>query len=171
MTHLAVLTANYMASVCRCRCAGLEWNRHGDFERMERICTGKVSQSPYFTVLKADYYKAAGTRELLSCAEGGYEQIVIDFGSGFRTEKTEFLRCGRKYVVTALSEWQIGGLLEFVEEMKTEAGYRSWEYGVAFGSEEARMEMKKRLDLPLRRIPLSVDPFAINHEMMAYFET
>lgn len=170
VTHLTVLMANYIVGVRHETCAVLEWNDHGDFERLERIVKGKVSQSPCFTVFHADYYKAAGARELLGCAQNGYEQILIDFGCGFRTQKIEFLRCGKKYVIGALTEWQIEGFQEFCHEMKGEAGYKSWRYGAAFGSEMTRRELKKRLSLPIERIPLSVDPFALNRAMMAYFE-
>ena len=169
-THYAILLANYLVSVCRLRCAVLEWNGHGDFERMERICKGSVSEESCFSVLNADYYKCSGPEELLSCMAEGYDQIIIDFGCDFLKQKIEFLRCDKKYVIGSLSEWQIGGFLEFVREMKGEAGYKSWNYAVSFGSEDARRQIRKKLKLPVERIPLSEDPFALNRRMIAYFE-
>lgn len=169
-THYAILMANYMVSVCRFRCAVLEWNEHGDFERMERICKGSVSEKNYFSVLDVDYYKCSGPEKLLFCMSEGYDRIIIDFGDDFFKQKIEFLRCDKKHVIAALSEWQIEGFLEFVREMKAEAGYKSWNYVVSFGSEETRRQIKKKLKLPIRRIPLSEDPFALNRQLIAYFE-
>lgn len=169
-THYAILLANYMVGVCGCKCAVLEWNDHGDFERIERVCKGASSDNRSFSVLKADYYKRSGTKELLSCMAAGYEQIIIDFGCDFFNQKIEFLRCHEKCVVAALSEWQAEGFLEFVREMKGEAGYKSWNYVISFGSEDTRRQIKKKLGLPVERIPLSEDPFALNRQLIAYFE-
>ncbi|MBS6643450.1 MAG: hypothetical protein KH366_07705 [Clostridiaceae bacterium] len=169
-THYAILLANYLVGVCRYRCAVLEWNEHGDFERIERICRGAVTDNACFSVLKADYYKHSGPEVLPYCMAEGYDQIIIDFGSDFLKQKIEFLRCDEKYVIASLSEWQIEGFLEFVREMKTEAGYKSWNYAVSFGSEDTRKQMRKKLKIPVGRIPLSEDPFALNRQMIAYFE-
>ena len=170
VTHYAILLANYLVGVCRYRCAVLEWNEHGDFERLERICGSATSENACFSILKVDYYKSSGPEELLYCMAAGYDQIIIDFGYDFLKQKIEFLRCGRKYVIASLSEWQIEGFLEFVREMKDEAGYKSWNYAVSFGSEDTRRQMRKKLKLPVERIPLSEDPFALNRQMIAYFE-
>lgn len=169
VTHLAILTANYMTGVCRLKTAVLEWNRHGDFEHMEQICVGRISACKPFNVLDVDYYKDAGTEELLLCARCRYDKIIIDFGGSWQC-RTEFLRCNKKIVLGSLSEWQLKRYLELMEEIRCEADYKSWIYGITFGSEETRLELEKRLSLTLTRVPLSVDSFQVNYETIRYLE-
>ena len=38
VTHTAVTMAGYLTGICRRRCAVLEWNDHGAFERLEESC-------------------------------------------------------------------------------------------------------------------------------------
>ena len=63
-THFAILMLNYLAGYERHRSALLEWNGSGTLEKLEHVCTGKVSQKKPYRILDADYYKSVGSKEL-----------------------------------------------------------------------------------------------------------
>lgn len=167
MTHLAVWTANYLTGVRRERTALLEWNSHGDLRRMERFCVGKETGEGPYRLLETDYYAQAGARELAACMDGAYQRIIVDFGEITGDRICECARCDRKVIVGAVSEWQAE---EFLEEVRS-CGKRdrSWDYAVAFGSEETRREAEKTFHRRIFRIPVSVDPFAVTRADMDFF--
>lgn len=169
MTHLCVMTGNYLSGACGYKTALLEWGGQGDFERIEQECVGKVPGKKPFTLQDVDYYAGAAEEDLAACVNLDYRYIIIDFGGINGKNRTEFFRCGKKVVVISLCEWQIEAFWKFRREEGT-AVKESWVYTAAFGSEETRMEIVKRLKLPIVRIPLSVDAFTVDREMMRWFE-
>lgn len=45
VTHTAVMMAGYLTGICRRRCAVLEWNGSGTFDRLEESCLGKGTEA------------------------------------------------------------------------------------------------------------------------------
>ncbi len=169
VTHLAVMMGNYLSGACGLKTAVLEWNGQRDFKKMEQECLGRQMGRRPFTVPDGDYSAGADERVLTACINLNYQHIIIDFGGISVENRTEFFRCDRKLVVASLSEWQIEAFWEFLRQ-EGKAGKRSWTYLTAFGSEETRIEIVRRLKLPIVRIPLSVDAFTVTREMMRWFE-
>ncbi len=168
VTHFAVMTAGYLTGVMRMRCAVLEWNSHESFYAMGAVCCGKKKGENSFRVLETDYFAKAGIDTLLLCKKSGYQAVIVDYGTAEEGNLGEFFRCGRQLVIGSLSEWQISEFLEFEKrEIKAE---RSWESLVSFGSEEARKSLEKRLKVPVRRIPFSLDPFSVTSETISFYE-
>lgn len=168
VTHLAVMTAGYLSGVMRKRCAVLEWNSHGDFLRMRKMCGKEKDLNGGCRILEADYYEGAGIDTLLLCKKSGYQAVIVDYGTVSPGSLREFLRCDRQFVLGSLSEWQMEAFLEF--EGKKNKTEKSWETLVTFGSEEARKNMEKRLKIPVRRVPVSVDAFAITGEAICFYQ-
>jgi hypothetical protein len=168
VTHFAVMTAGYLSGVLRKRCAVLEWNSHGDFAGMKKICTEDGGKSFAFKVLEVDYYEQAGINTLLLCKKSGCQAVIVDYGTVREGNLEEFLRCDRQFVLGSLSEWQMEAFLEF--EGKGKKAEKSWETFVSFGSEEARKNMEKRLKRPVQRIPVSVDAFVVTGEMLKFYQ-
>lgn len=168
VTHFSVMTAGYLSGVLRMRCAVLEWNHHESFSCMRAACSsGKKGENP-FRVLETDYFEKAGINTLLLCKKSGYHVVIVDYGSAKEGNLEEFYRCSRQLVIGSLSEWQIGEFLEFEKRgIKTE---KSWDSLVSFGSEEARASLEKRLKIPIRRIPFSIDPFSVTSKTISFYE-
>nr|WP_314462759.1 hypothetical protein [uncultured Clostridium sp.] len=168
VTHFAVMTAGYLTGVMRMRCAVLEWNSHGSFKSMGFVCAGEKKGENSFRILETDYFAKAGIDTLLLCKKSGYQAVIVDYGTAEEGNLGEFFRCGRQLLIGSLSEWQISEFLEFQKkEIKAE---RSWESLVSFGNEEARKSLEKRLKVPVRRIPFSVDPFSVTAETISFYE-
>ncbi|WP_394524659.1 hypothetical protein [Lacrimispora sp. JR3] len=168
VTHFAVMTAGYLSGVLRKRCAVLEWNSHGDFAGMRKVCTEEKGKTGVFQVLEVDYYEQAGINTLLLCKKSRCQTVIVDYGTVREGNLEEFLRCDRQFLLGSLSEWQMEAFLEF--EGKENKAEKSWETFVSFGSEEARKNMEKRLKRPVRRIPVSVDAFVITGEMLKFYQ-
>lgn len=171
VTHFSILLANYLTGVKNKKTAVLEWNQNGDFERIEKItfkksATRRVSQT--FKILEVSYIKQAGTKELLECINHGFDTVVIDFGSDFKNNREEFLRCDRKILMGSYSEWRVGAFTDLIAQKKSEEG--RWEFLAAFGSEEAAKEMRQCMHAFVGRVPESSDAFAVTGEIMAFFE-
>lgn len=166
VTHFCILLANYLSGVKRKKTAVLEWNTHHDFEKMRRICqAGKMQK---FRVLEVDYYANADAAVLLECMKQNYHHIIIDFGEMTEGNRPEFFRCDQTWTVVSLSEWQMDACWKLCEETG-EVEKERWKIFVAFGSEETRKEWKRRRNLSLIRIPLSVDAFTITGELLSWF--
>lgn len=173
MTHLCVLTANYLASAKQRRTAVIEWNGHGDFDRMERICrsrerTGEKKEKNLFKALGVTYYKQGEACTLAGCMDGTFDEIVIDFGEATRDSMREWQRCQVKMVTAALGEWQLEDAFGMMEQ-GSRLG-KSWIFLAAFGSEWTRREIKGRLGLTVHRIPFSADAFRIDNAMINWFQ-
>lgn len=85
MTHLCVLMANYLTGAGQRRTAVIEWNDHGDFRRMEKVCarrenvTGEKEEN-VFKALGVTYFGRGNADTLAGCMNGPYDDIIIDFG-------------------------------------------------------------------------------------------
>ena len=167
-THFSIMLLNDLAGFRRRKAALLEWNGSDDFEKLERVCTGKNRTEKPFRILDADYYKAAGSTELAAALERNYDDILIDFGVLAGDRISEFLRCEKQFVIGSLSEWQEEAFRKFVREHGTEK--KCWEYLAVFGSEESRKEFMRRPGAAVKRIPSSVDAFSVTKECSMFFE-
>lgn len=165
-THLAVWTANFLTGVLREQTAVLEWNSHGDFDRMGQFCKNKNKQGLY-RILEVDYYAQAGAEELAACLNESYRYIIVDYGEITGQNLLDCARCDLKVIVGSLSEWQakmFSGAVTGKEKRD-----KSWKYVIAFGSEEARKRMERCFRISVRRIPDSRDVFAVTRADMIFF--
>lgn len=170
VTHTAVMAAGYLSGVCSRRCAVLEWNSHGTLRRLKECCLGDKSgwSDGSFRILDVDYYSDAGPETLVLCKKRRYQEVIVDYGTVSDGYQEEFFRCDRQFLLAGLSEWQTGAFLETAGAWK-KAGL-SWETLAVFGSEEARKNMEKGLGLRIRRIPVSVDAFAVTETVLDFFQ-
>ena len=173
MTHLCVLTANYLTSARQQRTAVIEWNGHGDLERIERICRSREriaekKKTEAFKALGVTYYKKGGACTLAGCMDGTFDEIVIDFGEADRDSLREWQRCQVKMVTAGLGEWQLEDAFGMMEQGCRQG--KSWIYLAAFGSDWTRREIERQLGITVYRIPFSADAFRIDSAMMKWFQ-
>ena len=110
VTHTAVTMAGYLTGICRRRCAVLERNDHGVFDRLEESWLGKKNSGcrGSFRILDVDYYRNAGTETLVLCKKLRYQEVIVDYGAAAGGNQEEFFRCDRQFLLAGLSEWQTG---------------------------------------------------------------
>lgn len=173
MTHLCILTANYLASSLQRRTAVIEWSGRDGFAALGRMMKGRTdnqaeSAQYVYRILGVTYYRQGSPRVLARCMDGTYDDIVIDYGEMRSSIRSEWLRCTVKIMTAALSEWKLEAFLELLtgdEDCRT-----GWIYTAAFGSEDTRKEIERQFRIPLKRVPLSVDAFSVDYRAMEWFE-
>lgn len=170
VTHLTLMLANYLCSAQGRKTAVLEWNDHGDFDRLGILCTGEEKGRDRYRILKADYYPRADGGRLRECLGAGYERVLIDFGALNEKTETELTRCRAVWILMSFSEWQMEAFWELLRSRESPVR-ESWQLFAAFGSEESRTEWNKRRRPRIERVPLSADAFTITREMMDWMET
>lgn len=170
VTHLALLAANYLQGVQGKKTAVLEWNDHGDFNRLGKICTGQMHNTSCYRIQHVDYYPQAEGGRLMECMAAGYQEILIDFGSVEKQVFIELTRCSVVWLIVSFSEWQMDAFWE-IAGSKDHAGKESWQFLAAFGSEESRKQWNKRHKPKILRIPFSADAFTITRDMLEWMET
>ncbi len=170
VTHASLMLANYLQGVCGRRTAVLEWNDHGDFRRLGKLCTGRAGEQVCYGIQQVDYYPGADAGRLMECRKAEYEQIVIDFGVIKEMTCVELMRCTTVWILMSFSEWQMEAFWELVGS-KESSVTESWQFFTVFGSEESRTEWNKRRKPKITRIPLSVDAFTVTRELMEWMET
>lgn len=196
VTHLSVWMANYLTGVRREQTAVLEWNRHRDFEKMERFYKGKCGQregrflenclekiqmnagsgkeagkgkkGSYCRILNTDYYGNADAETMAQCLNGKYRRILVDYGEMTGESFCECTRCDRKILVGGFSDWQTEAFLEAVRMIPDHD--ESWQYAAVFGSERTRKEWEKVFRMSCMAIPSSVDAFMITADDMRFFK-
>lgn len=116
-THLAVWSANYLASCCQKKTAVVEWSSHSDFDH---LClddkNGQTARA--FRLLEVDYYPQGEKEALASCIRSGYEEILIDFGPVRQEIRAEWFRCQIRILTASLSEWKLEAFWNFLQRKK-----------------------------------------------------
>lgn len=169
VTHLALLTANYLQGVRGKRTAVLEWNGHGDFSRLGKTCTGQLLDASCYRIQNVDYYPRAEGSRLMECLTAGYQEILIDFGFVEQQTRIELTRCSIVWIVMSFSEWQMDAFWDMVKAERA-AESKSWQFLTAFGSEESRIRWNKRRRPEVLRIPFSADAFTVTRELMEWMD-
>lgn len=162
VTHLALKCANYLAGTRKKRVAVLEWNTNAHFSAILRF------YSSTRRIFDVDYFACADRAVLAECLERNYEHMIVDFGEMKEESFCECVRCDRRLLVGAWTEWQTDAFLQGIKVTKERE--KSWEYLAVFGSEETRKMMEKQFSVTCTRIPYSSDAFLVTHADMEFFE-
>lgn len=168
VTHFTVLLANYLTAVERKRIAVLAWNGSRGLLELVKLCTDHQVKVFPVSILEVDYIPDSGAKELAWCLQQDYDYVLLDFGSALDGERAEFLQCGVQFFLGALNEWKISELMKQKEWMQRGKGH--WTFLAAFGSREARREIKRRYGLWFEPIPYAPDAFFIEGETIAFFK-
>lgn len=173
VTHLGIWTANYLTSFLQHKNAVIEWNRHGDFERLKRtFLPEKGKELPEtkgaFQLLNVDYYGQGDSHVLAYCMERDYDEILLDFGEMREEIRTDWLRCETKILTVSLADWKLESFLEFL--IRQEMPGKGWKIMTAFGSETTRKEIERQFRISIEKIPLSEDAFLVDRKAAEWFE-
>ena len=122
-----------------------------------------------FRVLEVDYYANADAAVLLECMKQNYHHIIIDFGEMTEGNRPEFFRCDQTWTVVSLSEWQMDACWKLCEETGEVEKRTLEDLCCVWQRRNQRKEWKRRRNLSLIRIPLSVDAFTITGELLSWF--
>ncbi len=173
VTHMCILTANYMASALDRRTALIQWNDHGGLEGLREICLADLKQctdieAHKYKIFGVTYYTHGSPQILTGCLDGPYEETIIDFGELRQEVREDWLRCSVQILMGALCEWKLKAFLGHLAEDRGGRGRRI--YMAAFGSEDMRKQIERRFRITLIRVPFSADAFSVDRGLMEWFD-
>ena len=145
-THLAVQMANCLVSWMQRRTAVIEWNPHGDFASAE-------------VLMRADEHKRSGQKT---------EEI---FRRGYSLLEVDYYKEGNPRILAGCMEGLYDDIIIDFGQMRREIRLgNGWIYAAAFGGEDTRRKIEQRFGISLKRIPLSVDAYAVDRRVKDWLE-
>ncbi len=166
-THFVLLLSNYLTGFKRKPTAVLEWNRHGDFCRLGKVCLGQSKPAEHYRILGADYFPGANEETLIKCMNGPFAELIFDYGREEDGGWTGLIRCHKKILIVSFSEWQIEAAIRLFQKPKPEK--EGWYYFASFGSDESRKEAERRLGLSVWKVPYLPDAYGVTKETISLF--
>ena len=166
-THLTLLLANYLSGVKNRKTAVLEWNSHGDFDRFGVCCLGLGETKDQYQILGVSYFPLADNETLVQCMCGDFQAVLLDCGREEEGRRADLIRCRKKLVMGSFCEWQMGYYMPLLKERKQSK--EGWHYLCAFGSEESRKLAEKHMNVPILRVPCTVDAYGVTEETIRLF--
>lgn len=173
-THLGLMLTSCISEGIGLNTAFLNWTDSKDICFLRNYFFTGGENTPgeeHFTVSKASFYQMAGKERMAEIAARGYECIIMDFGSNFKENKEEFLRCDIKIVVGSLIPWKRYLLEEFVAETERITGSADWIYGINHALAKETAEAAGKLKRKLLLIPYGRDPFFLSPDAMIFTNT
>lgn len=159
------MLGNYLGSKEKKKTAVIEFNKHNEFEEIQKFCTDDSnigSLGDKFKIANTTYYKNVSEPTLLGILNEDYEYIIYDFGCDYEKNQNEFLRCSKKIVVGSLSEWKYTQYCIFLDNMAEERKKGKWEFLELFGNGYAMDNFRKKYKIEIKQIPFEPDAFMIH---------
>lgn len=173
VTHTGIMLSNYLSEHKSVKTAYLEMNEEDDFKHLlyayER-CTEETMEQNHFHINHTTYYKNVRDSELVTIFNEDFEYLILDFGTEFNKNRSEFLRCDIKLVIGSLTEWKRHELFEFVEENSEMPGFVHWKYLIVFGQKRDLRIASHELHTKLEWIGFEPDPYVLSKESIKVFQ-
>ncbi|MFR1833275.1 MAG: hypothetical protein ACLSX5_08965 [Lachnospiraceae bacterium] len=98
---------------------------------------------------------------------GEYEAILLDCGREEEGRRADLIRCQKKLIIGSFCEWQTESFMSLLKERKKPK--EGWHYLNAFGSEDARKQAEKYLNVSIERVPCIWDAYGVTKETISLF--
>lgn len=173
VTHLGISLAAYFSEYQRRNTAYVECSSHNDLSNLQKNCTDISEDTCYqgfFTHRRVTFYK---NRNLLNIPEiigGQFECIILDMGTDIVKNKSEFLRCDKKIVVSSLAVWKRQELNKFILNTAHINNCEQWIYAIPFTTNKEIKEALKKQRKKLYAVPYEPDPFYLTKEVIQLFQ-
>lgn len=166
MTHLAILLANYCASVLNKKTALIEYTDKKAFEEIGRFKQAFRNQKPETEFwLSGVYYCANADEEKLNqMFNDDFSYLILDCGSCLEAVRSVFMRSDRKVVVSSFCEWKRRQSEEKIRELLQADLRKEWRYLLSFGRKRDVKEFWKQFSVNPGLIPYEPDPFSLQKE-------
>ncbi|MDD6037812.1 MAG: hypothetical protein PUD20_03300 [bacterium] len=166
-THIAVATANYIASVRGESVAVLELGNHPCIETMNK--DGQQKES--FELEGVTYFPQLISHRLPELLNDCYDYYILDLGSDAEAVWQEFLRCNQSYLVCSLSPWRVNRTIEWCNALS--GNMKSIRLSGCLAQSGCYIDKKRiqyRYHVPVRTMPFVQNPFRIAKETFSFFQ-
>lgn len=171
VTHLGLMLTSCISEGLGLNTAFLHWADSEDIRFLKNyFFTGEkdIPAEESFTVSRASFYPVMGKEKVVEILAKGYECIIMDFGSSYKEQKEEFLRCDIKIVAGNLTPWKRYLLEEFIADSEKITGSMDWIYALNHSSSKERTAAGKNFGRNIMIVPYEPDPFFLSPDAMNF---
>lgn len=167
VTHFGIALAWYTAVRRKQKTAYIEMSGKQDFYFIQKELKESFGEPACFFYQGIYFFTHTDAKMLEEIQREDYSYIILDFGTGLRKQKEEYMRCMKKYVLCSLTSWKLPYLEEFVAawDRNGDQGFRYLSMLGQLGKESLVIGGKKFHTIGMGYIP---DPFMVSkiHEKM-----
>lgn len=158
VTHTGLMLAFYLGEELGRRTAFVECNDHHDMIRIFKAYEWQQDEKGTFFYHRITCYEGVKPGRIAEILGEAYQCVVLDFGTDYRANKEEFLRCNTKIVVGGRSPWDIQKLEQFMNRVETCLQREDWRFVIPLVSSKRAGKLGKETGHKVWAVPLSDEP-------------
>ncbi|MGB8454845.1 MAG: hypothetical protein WCD89_21265 [Anaerocolumna sp.] len=173
VTHLGILLATYLSEYRGQRIAFIECSPRTDLQYLKQYFfdqTEDIDHQDFFTIRRVTFYQNKNLQGIPEIVGDKYDCVILDLNTDMVKNKSEFLRCDKKIIVSSLTVWKIHELDKFTGNTAHIKNCEQWIYAISFAQNKALKEGIKRLQKNIYGIPYEPDPFILTEEVIHFFQ-
>lgn len=163
VTHIGILLATYFREVQGAGTAIIEWNKQGDFTRLEENKYGYVKNC--FSIQGIDYYRYCEKNKLEKFIHMNYDYIIWDLGVEIKNNEELIENCEEKLFIGNLQYWEQETYIFFSNYYKR----YNWTFVNNLGIKEVVKSVQKQLQQPVYTIGYQPIDKPLNKEAKQFF--
>lgn len=157
-TYTAFLLAATLGDELNRKTAYLECNNNRDLDLIQGSFQWSQEEVHSFSLGNITFYEAVPEHRITEILNEKYHSFILDFGSDFKQNKNEFLRCNTKIILGGRSEWNWKRYLHFVESIQGIPGSETWISVFPCITKKELDRRRKALKREIYTIPFETDP-------------
>lgn len=150
--------------------AYLECNNHHDLELLQETYEWNREDGHSFTMDCITFYKNVSQNRIADILGEDYECYILDFGTDFKGNREEFLRCGWKLVLSGYAPWCLRKLIRFTRSEKPIRGREAWLHLLPCADKKVVARMAKETGRVIHPVPYEPDPTSPSNETRQFFD-
>lgn len=163
ITHISILLATYFREVQGAKTAIIEWNKQGDFTRLEEIMFGYTKDC--FTIHGIDYFRYCDKNKLRDFIYMNYNYIILDLGVEIKNNEELIENCEEKLFIGNLQYWEQEPYIFLSNYYKN----YNWTFVNNLGIKEVVKSVQKQLHQPVYTIGYQPIDKPLNKEAKQFF--
>lgn len=163
VTHISILLATYFREVQGAKTAIIEWNKQGDFTRLEEIMYGYTKDC--FTIHGIDYFRYCDKNKLRDFIYMNYNYIILDLGVEIKNNEELIENCEEKLFIGNLQYWEQEPYIFLSNYYKN----YNWTFVNNLGIKEVVKSVQKQLHQPVYTIGYQPIDKPLNKEAKQFF--
>ncbi len=173
VTHFGILLGNYLSGWLGQKTAILECSSRNDLQFLQQYFYDSSEDSycrDSFSMHRITFYKNRNLQSIPEIMGERHDCVILDFGTDMVKNKSEFLRCDIKIVVSSLAVWKKHELERFINNHIYIKNCEQWIYVIPFMPNKVLKEAAKKLQRKIYGIPYEPDPFVLSDNAVHLFQ-
>ncbi len=168
VTTMSIAMATYLSGVKMKKAAIVEFCGNGDIKKIAK--TYFACEKDKFSIFNVDYYSVKNKEKLSLIYNEDYEFIIVDFGSFYKKNIGEFIRCQIKIVMGSVNIWRFQEYLEVCQFIKEIPGSKKWLHILSGDELDIKSCLKGKAITGVNRISIN-DPYVVENKHVEFFQS